>query len=126
LAGADMKVPDEVFFGLEKDSLDVLRLTGAEITDRTVRRLADMRYIGQGSEVTVVMPEPLTEAAVRTAFEAAYKALFARTPPGAAIQFVALRLSVSAPMPGTGGKLELPRHAASQAQKGTRPVFFPD
>ena len=46
-----------------------------------------------------------------TNVEAAYKALFARTPPGAAIQFVALRLSVTAPMPGTGGKLELPRHA---------------
>jgi len=39
---------------------------------------------------------------------------------------VALRLSVSAPMPGTGGKLELPRHASDNALKGTRPVFFPD
>jgi N-methylhydantoinase A len=85
-----------------------------------------MRYVGQGSEITVVMPEPLTEAAVRTEFEKAYKALFARTPPGAAIQFVALRLSLSAPMPGTGGKLELPRHSAAAAEKGTRPVFFPD
>ena len=85
-----------------------------------------MRYIGQGSEITVTMPSPLSEAGVRTEFEAAYKALFARTPPGAAIQFVALRLSVSAPMPGTGGKLELPRHASADAQKGTRPVFFPD
>ena len=54
--------------------------------------------------------EPITEAGVRTAFEAAYKALFARTPPGAAIQFVALRLSASAPMAGSGGALELPRH----------------
>ena len=48
------------------------------------------------------------------------------TPPGAAIQFVALRLSVMAPMPGTGGKLELPRHGSAAAEKGTRPVFFPD
>ena len=36
---------------------------------------------------------PITEAGVRTAFEAAYKALFARTPPGAAIQFVASTLT---------------------------------
>ena len=50
--------------------------------------------------------------------EAAYKALFARTPPGAAIQFVAIRLSVTAPMPGTGGKLELPRHSSANAEKG--------
>jgi N-methylhydantoinase A len=85
-----------------------------------------MRYIGQGSEITVVLPHPVTDAGVKAAFEEAYKALFARTPPGAAIQFVALRLSVSAPMPGTGGKLELPRHASAKAEKGTRAVFFPD
>src|SRR5476651_1670105 len=126
LASADMKGLEEMFAGLEKESLDVLRLTGAAIEDHTSKRLADMRYIGQGSEITVTMPTPLTEAGVRTAFEAAYKALFARVPPGAAIQFVAVRLSVSAPMPGTGGKLALTRHAASGAEKGTRPVFFPD
>ena len=126
LAGADLAAAGRVFAGLEKEALDVLRLTGADIEGRTVRRLADMRYIGQGSEITVVLPQALSEAAVKSAFEAAYKALFARTPPGAAIQFVALRLSVSAPMPGTGGKLELPRHASATALKGTRPVFFPD
>jgi len=126
LAGADLAAADRVFADLEKESLEVLRLTGADIANRTARRLADMRYIGQGSEITVVLPEVLGEAEVKTAFEAAYKALFARTPPGAAIQFVALRLSVSAPMPGTGSKLELPRHASATALKGTRPVFFPD
>ena len=126
LANADMKALEQTFADLEKESLDVLRLTGADIESRTIKRLADMRYIGQGSEITVTMPAPLTEAGVRTAFEAAYKALFARVPPGAAIQFVAVRLSVSAPMPGTGGKLALTRHAASGAEKGTRPVFFPD
>jgi N-methylhydantoinase A len=126
LAGADFAAADRVFAGLEKESIDILRLTGADIEARTVGRLADMRYIGQGSEITVVLPRPLTEAGVTAAFEQAYKALFARTPPGAAVQFVALRLSVSAPMPGTGGTLELPRHPSAAARKGTRPVFFPD
>jgi N-methylhydantoinase A len=126
LAGADFAAARRMFAELEKQALDVLRLTGAETGARTTGRLADMRYIGQGSEITVVLPEPLTEATVRAEFEKAYKSLFARTPPGAAIQFVALRLSVSAPMPGSGGRLELPRHAADAAEKGTRPVFFPD
>ena len=126
LAGADMRAAEKIFADLEKEALDVLRLTGADVEARTSKRLADMRYIGQGSEITVSMPTPLTDADIRAAFEAAYKALFARTPPGAAIQFVALRLSVSAPMPGTGGKLELTRAGADSAEKGTRPVFFPD
>jgi N-methylhydantoinase A len=126
LAGADFTVSGRIFAELEKEALDVLRLTGADIGARSIGRLADMRYIGQGSEIIVRLPKPLDEAGVRAEFEAAYKALFARTPPGAAVQFVALRLSVSAPMPGSGGKLELPRHASAKAQKGMRPVFFPD
>ena len=126
LAGADLAAANRIFAELEKESLEVLRLTGADVANRTARRLADMRYIGQGSEITVVLPEVLDEAGVKTAFEAAYKALFARTPPGAAIQFVALRLSVSAPMPGTGSRLELPRHASANALNGPRAVFFPD
>jgi N-methylhydantoinase A len=126
LAGADLGAVDHLFTALEKEALEVLRLTGAELGERSVRRLADMRYIGQGSEITVVLPQPIAAAAVKQAFEAAYKALFARTPPGAAIQFVALRLSASAPMPGSGGALALPRHPSTAALKGTRPVFFPD
>ena len=126
LTGADFAEAEAIFAAQEMESLAVLLPTGADASGRVVRRLADMRYIGQGSEVTVAMPDKLDEASVRTAFEAAYKALFARTPPGAAIQFVALRLSVAAPMPGAGGKLELPRHAGVSALKGTRPVFFAD
>ena len=126
LAGADLSAADGIFAGLENEALEVLRLTGASVDGRTSRRLADMRYIGQGSEITVVLPDTLSVETVKFAFEAAYKALFARVPPGAAIQFVALRLSVSAPMPGSGGLLELPRHPSASARKGTRPVFFPD
>jgi len=126
LSGADFAAASQVFDGLEKESLDILRLTGAEIESRAVQQLADMRYVGQGSEITIALPRVLDEAGVKAAFEAAYKVLFARTPPGAAIQFVALRLSISAAMPGCGGALALPRHPATDALKGTRPVFFPD
>ena len=44
----------------------------------------------------------VTAASVQASFEAAYRVLFGRTPPGAAIQFVTLRLSLTAPMPGAG------------------------
>jgi len=64
---------------------------------------------------------------VLAAFEAAYRVLFGRTPPGAAAQFVALRLSVSAPMPGAGGTLRLDGlGGAREARKGERNVHFPD
>jgi N-methylhydantoinase A len=126
LAGADFATVQRVFDGLAKEALEVLRQSGAEIDKRSVQHLADMRYVGQGSEITVALPAALDQAGVKAAYEAAYKGLFARTPPGAAIQFVALRLTLSAPMPGSGGGLALSRHASANALKGTRPVFFPD
>jgi N-methylhydantoinase A len=126
LSKADFAAAGRAFSALEEEALSVLRGTGADEEGRVVRRLADMRYVGQGSEITVAMPAELAAAPVREAFEAAYRALFARTPPGAAIQFVALRLSVTAPLPGAGRGLELPRHSAGAARKGERPVFFPE
>ena len=90
LAGADFAAADRVFAGLEKESIDVLRLTGADIEARTVGRLADMRYIGQGSEITVVLPQPITRGRRDGGVRAGLQGAVRRTPPGAAIQFVAL------------------------------------
>jgi N-methylhydantoinase A len=112
---------------LEADATAIVRETGADLARRDVRRLADMRYVGQGSEITVALPERLVADEVLAAFEAAYRILFGRTPPGATAQFVALRLSLSAPMPGSGGMLKLDGPGSRQvALKGERQVHFPD
>jgi N-methylhydantoinase A/oxoprolinase/acetone carboxylase beta subunit len=125
LAAADWQEVARIFGRLYEEAAAVIAGTGAEQSRGTARRLADMRYIGQGLEITVALPDALDAASVRAAFEAAYRALFSRTPPGAAIQFVALRLALSAPMPGSGGRLALtPR--ATTSRKGARPVWFPE
>ena len=111
---------------LEREALALVDGTGADLARRDIQRLADMRYIGQGSEITVALPAGIDTASVRAAFEAAYRVLFGRTPPGAAIQFVALRLALTAPVPGAEALLKLPAHPAGEARKGTRRVFFPD
>jgi N-methylhydantoinase A len=124
LDSADSAAMESILAALESEALAVLEGTGAETAARVATRLADMRYTGQGSEITVPLPREITREAVRESFEGAYRRLFSRTPPGAAIDFVALRLSLSAPMPGAGGALDLPRHAKGAARKGSRPVFF--
>jgi N-methylhydantoinase A len=123
LARAEPAAMRAILDALEDTARDVLRGTGADLSAATVRRLADMRYAGQGSEITVALPGDLSPEGVRGTFEAAYRRLFARTPPGAAIEFVALRLSLSAPMPGSGGALDLVRRAHGSKRKGTRAVF---
>jgi N-methylhydantoinase A len=130
LADADWGAAIAIFAELEREALSVATATGADLDQRVVRRLADMRYVGQGSEITVALPATLDGTTVRTAFEASYRALFGRTPPGAAIQFVALRLALTAPMPGAGNILRLGRAAAAvdlaTALKGRRDVDFSD
>jgi N-methylhydantoinase A len=117
-----------IFAGLERDALAVAAATKAQIECCVIRRLADMRYIGQGSEITVVLPETLCPVAVRTAFEASYRGLFGRTPPGAMVQFVALRLSLTAPMPGASSTLRLRGAVVDGGHplKGWRNVYFAD
>ena len=127
LSAADWDEAERIFSTLESGALDVVHATGADLTRRSVRRSADMRYVGQGSEITVTLPETLSTAAVLEAFEAAYRGLFGRIPPGATVQFVALRLSVSAPMPGAGSALRLgTEQIGTEALKGYRFVYFPD
>lgn len=127
LARTDWADAARILAVLEADATAIVSQTGADLSRADIRRLADMRYVGQGSEITVTLPAVLTEEGVLAAFEAAYRVLFGRTPPGASAQFVALRLSLSAPMPGSGGKLRLDGLGGGLAAlKGERQVHFPD
>ncbi len=69
---------------------------GAPVTER---RLAYMRYVGQGHEITVPLPmRDLTTAdavALRTQFEAEYSVLFKRPIPGAAIEVLSWSVLIS-------------------------------
>jgi N-methylhydantoinase A len=128
LDSVDWDAAMAVLAGLEQDALAIVAATGAKIECRVVRRLADMRYVGQGFEVTVALPETLNSVAVRTAFEASYRALFGRTPPGAKVQLVTLRLSLTAPVPAASSTLRLQASAVGggAALKGWRDMYFPD
>ena len=127
LAGADLTAAQTLFAALEADGMAIIKETGADMASARVRRLADMRYIGQGFEITVALEAACDRESILAAFEAVYRKLFGRTPPGAAVQFVALRVSVTAPMPGAGGKLLLDgKNGRGEALKGYRDVYFAD
>ena len=81
----------------------------------TARRLALMRYAGQGHEIAIALPdEPLaatTVGSLRNAFETEYTALFARHIPGAAIEIMSWMVTVttsSEPPPPIGIAAKIP------------------
>ncbi|MGZ8211142.1 MAG: hydantoinase/oxoprolinase family protein [Burkholderiales bacterium] len=127
----DWKAFEEAYRALEADAAAVLSRAGADMSGYDVKRLADVRYFGQASEIVVGLPPgPYTAAsrdAIAHAFEKLYRELFVRTPPHVAIQVVNLRVSVSAPVPGGGMALRGSRSGTlEEAQKGRRRVYFRD
>jgi N-methylhydantoinase A len=121
---------ENLFLQLQEDAVQVLARTGASLDQLNVLRLADMRYVGQGSEIVVHLPAGpyvcSSRLAITTAFEETYRELFSRIPPNVAIEVVNVRVSVSAPVAGL--KIILPAKGKEGvgARKGKRPVYFPE
>jgi N-methylhydantoinase A len=136
---------ETAFHRLEDDARAVMADTGLKLDTASVRRLADGRFLGQGFDLVVDLPEgPYddSEASRRrltAAFEAAYREKFALTPPDVPIEFINIRVAVRAPVAGEfgGGVARSDRPSADMAApgetgagggavKGTRPAYFPE
>jgi N-methylhydantoinase A/oxoprolinase/acetone carboxylase beta subunit len=96
--------------------------------DITIRRWCEMRYIGQGHEVEVELPDGIPEAAwqdeIRTRFETVYRALYHHVPQGLVIESVTWRVRAQSPLP------VLPAVAAADGgtdpYKGDRQMYLPE
>ena len=127
LEAVDWDAVMATFARLRCEALPVLSNAGGDMARLATSRMADMRYIAQGSEITVVLPDMLSTETVRTAFESRYRILFTRTPAGAAIEVVALRLSLTAPMPAIDHRIELRgSQRTTDPVVGRRSVRYPE
>jgi len=128
---------EAIFARLEADARQVLAATlPGRAAGAAVTRLADIRYVGQASELVVPLPAgPYTaasRAALLAAFEAAYLAAFTRTPPTREVEIINVRVSASLEVEGASPAAAAPTapsargEAAPQPLKGTRPVYFPE
>jgi N-methylhydantoinase A len=97
---------------------------------RAVRRVADMRYVGQNYEISIPLPaEPLSEPSlprILDAFHQAHDLAYGYAAPDEPVQFVTLRLEAEgavqkpdlAPIPGGGD--------VAAAIRETRRAFLPE
>ena len=90
---------EATFARLEADARAVLAATLPDGAAPAIARLADIRYVGQASELVVPLPAgPYTaasRAALMQAFEASYVAAFTRTPPTTQVEIINVRVSAS-------------------------------
>ena len=121
---------EAAFARLENDARTVLAATIPDPAAATILRLADIRYVGQASELVVSLPAgPYTSAsrsALLHAFEASYLAAFTRTPPSTQVEIINVRLSASAATRDSALPIGAPPPVAAPVLKGSRPVYFPE
>ncbi len=94
-------------------------------------RTADMRYVGQGYELTVPLPAgPVdggTPDALRAVFDRVYAQRYGYADPQAAVELVTVGVTATGP----GPEVRLPEHRpgtrdVAQARKPDRAVYFPE
>src|SRR5206468_12474001 len=123
---------ERAFRRLEDEARAVMADTGLKLESATVRRLADGRFMGQGFDLVVDLPDgPYDDsresrARLTAAFESAYREKFSLTPPDVPVEFINIRVAVRAPVAGSEVVLQGRSRGAEPAIKGRRPVWFPE
>jgi N-methylhydantoinase A len=110
---------EPLFVELERQGAQVLSLSGVGESQITHERSIDMRYVGQGFEVTVPV-KPGED--LKQAFEAAYVRAHGRTGPDVPIEAISWRVMTRGPDPEL--RLVAESTGGGNARKGTRHVHF--
>jgi N-methylhydantoinase A len=94
------------------------------------QRTADMRYLGQGHEVSVRLPagvlEPSHGGQIARAFEETYKGLYGRKGPDVPLEIINWRVVASGPGPEMDGLAARDNCAEDRSHKNPRPAYFPE
>ncbi len=104
-------------------------IAGAPDGELEERRIAYMRYIGQGHEIVVDVPaRTLTDAdgaVLKEAFDSAYEELFGRVIPSMEVEILTWALSIATVQPNPAALVEVATKAAAAAS-GERKLFDAD
>ena len=127
LMEADFFEIEKIFSSMETEGVRTLE-AGGESAGIRFDRSVDVRFVGQGSETNVPVPEGdfsrVDPKEIRKRFDQVYEKLYGRTYPDSAVEFINFKVRASLPE----RLLKLPELAQSacelsDAVKGERPAF---
>ncbi|MFM8361788.1 MAG: hydantoinase/oxoprolinase family protein [Haliscomenobacter sp.] len=128
LEGMDWERVNRFLAEKEGESIRFLKQNGLDASEIVIRRVADMRYSGQGHEISVRVPSgvlgPVSVSAIEAGFDAEYTLRYQRTSAGLPRETVTWRTVASGPEPHFFPRQATPG-VGGPPKKGERGVFFP-
>jgi N-methylhydantoinase A len=97
---ADLESIEEIFREMEAEGARTLSHADGD-QDLTFERSLDMRFVGQGSETNVLLPEKditrVARGVIRERFDSVYEKLYGRTYPDSAVEFINFKVRARLP-----------------------------
>ena len=129
LKDADFAEIEKLFQDMEGEGAAILQKAGT-IENITYERSIDMRFVGQGAETNIPIPNrdfsQITGEEVRQLFDQRYQTLYGRTYPESPAEFVSFRVRASLPeRPLRLPKIEKRVASLKDAIKGQRLAYSP-
>jgi len=125
----DVQRVNDLYGDMEQEGMAVLSNAHVGADELRVIRSADMRYVGQGHEIRVEIPnghlDHLAIGVIQKAFDKAYTQLYGRVCEGVPVEVIHWRVTVAGQKPDLGdGRQMAKRLKGSTALKGSRQVIF--
>ena len=103
LDGLDWPAANALLDEMAREGRGVLESSGLSPAEISYERVADMRFVGQGHEVSVPLPDGVLMerdvAKISATFEQVYRALYGRKGPDVSLEVVNWRVVASGPTP---------------------------
>jgi 5-oxoprolinase (ATP-hydrolysing) len=124
----DFAALDQSYLSLEDDAREVVSATAGD-AETTSRRLAELRYAGQGAVLVVDITQALGEsdpsAAITEAFHAEHEHAYGRRLDSVDVELMTARVTVQAPTVSKDLRPRLAEPSEDEAPERARPVRLP-
>jgi N-methylhydantoinase A len=129
LDGMDWNTANTLLEEMAAEGRAVLESSGLTAAEISYERTADMRYVGQGHEVSVPLPNGRVSdtqlSDIQNRFESVYRTLYGRKGPDVPLEVVNWRVVATGPNPPMDFRLPQKTNGGG-ALKGKRGAYFPE